>query len=59
MNNKKDKESYPVGTPRNIIIHYLKETENEWNCKEIPSNKNNKYIRKIIFTRDEKWKNYE
>ena len=50
MNIKK--ESYRAGLPRHIILEYLKKTENEWKCIEIPPNKKTK-IRTIKFTRKE------
>ena len=56
MNIKAKEENFPVGTSRNIILQYLKNTENEWRCIEIQPNKRNKYKRKTIFIRDEAWK---
>jgi hypothetical protein len=53
MENEKNNESYRVGLPRNIILDYLKQTENEWKCTETPPNGKNK-IRTIKFTRKEK-----
>ena len=48
-----NKESYRAGLPRHIILEYLKQTENEWKCIEIPPNKKTK-IRTIKFIRKEK-----
>ena len=56
MNIKLDNDSYPEGKARKIILHYLKENSKEWRCKEIIPNKNNNYIRKIIFIKNERWK---
>jgi hypothetical protein len=42
MTDKKETESYRAGTPRHIILDYLKETESEWECIEIPPNKKSK-----------------
>jgi hypothetical protein len=52
MENEKNNESYKVGLPRRIILDYLKQTENEWKCIEIPPNGKTK-IRTIKFTRRE------
>jgi len=58
MNIKTEKESYRVGTPRHIILDLLRKTENEWACREIPPNRKNGYVRKIIFVKkeNEAWK---
>jgi len=55
MNLKNKKESYPVGTPRNVILEYLRKDENEWTCIEIEPTKKSQ-TRKIIFIKDEKYK---
>jgi hypothetical protein len=51
MNNKGE-EHYRVGFPRHLILDYLKQTEKEWKCIEIPPNRKTK-IRTIKFTRKE------
>ena len=52
MNNKK--ESYRAGLPRHIILEYLKQTEKDWICIEIPPNKKTK-TRTIKFIKKEKF----
>ena len=52
MNDKK--QSYRAGIPRHIILEYLKQTENEWKCIEIPPNSKTK-TRTIKFIRKEKF----
>jgi len=52
MENDKNSELYKVGLPRHIILDYLRQTENEWKCIEIPPNGKTK-IRTIKFTRRE------
>ena len=44
---------------RKIILDYIKQTLDEWRLIEIPPDKKNNYIRKIILTRNEEWKYYE
>jgi len=58
MNIKTENESYSVGAARHVILDLLRQTENEWACKEIPPNKKNGYVRKIIFAKkeSEEWK---
>ena len=58
MNIKTEKESYHVGTARHIILDLLRQTENEWTCREIQPSKKNGYVRKIVFVKKENegWK---
>jgi len=58
MNVKTEKESYPAGTARHIILDLLRKTENEWACREIPPTNKNGYTRKIVFVKKENegWK---
>ena len=58
MENDKNKESYKDGLPRHIILDYLRQTENEWKCIEIPpigksKNRIIKFVRKEKQSYDE------
>ena len=41
---------------RKIGLDYIKQTFDEWTINEIQPSKENKYIREIIFSRNEEWK---
>jgi hypothetical protein len=47
MRDSKEKESYKVGLPRHIILHYLLKTENEWECFETQPDKKTRIIKFI------------